>query len=174
MTDTRERPDKQLADIMQPQQPPRSEIDRLLLQERDRLITERDGLWDEIKEREERAQTINVEIERIDAYLKFKPGQTQATQSTSREKKADKKPRASSRQRAPRGSSSGLRQQVLDVIRRSPGGMMPNDVIAEMNADDKQAASIRQAIFALSKQGVIRQAGKAVNPTDEAPEPSAA
>ncbi len=159
MTGTLNRADEQSPEQV-PQEQPRSEIERTMLRERERLTTQRAGVWKEIKALEDRTKGINIEIERIDAYLKFQPGKTQGpSEPSDREIKDDKKTRKPSGPRAPRGSGTGLRQEVLDLIRRSQSGMMPNDVIAEMNADEKKANAIRQAIFALKKQGSITQAG---------------
>ena len=104
-----------------------------LNQRRDELRRQRDDLGRQIQE-------VEKEFAAVDAYERVKTGKRAAPSTTG------------SRRR------TGIRQNVLEVVKRHPKGISRADVLQEMGAKGEKRAeqSISNALANLKKQGEVR------------------
>ncbi len=136
-----------------------STFEAFIAAERERLNNDRAALWDQQKEIEDKLAAIEKEMDAIKAYEAVKSGKPAPAAATAAP--APSGPRAGAaakRARAPRGSGSGIRQQVLEMIRGRDGGATAADLYAFMDADDKAAQqSVNNALAMLKKAGLVQQ-----------------
>ena len=128
--------------------------------ERERLHNERAALYDQQKELEDKLAVINRELVAITAYEAAKQG------------KALPSPEAAVKERRPRtqgdsakrtrGDGGGLRQQVLDAIRKAGhDGITSGDIVVSLRMDEKAGRqAVANALMALKRDGEIQQAGR--------------
>jgi Adenosine deaminase z-alpha domain len=113
--------------------------------ERDRLAQEREQELTNKRKAEDRLNPIAREFEAIEAYERVKRG------------KGERKPRAT----GTRGRRGGKRQEVLDLIRQYPEGLVARQVAERLGVfDEKQQSQINAALHNLKKQGHLQQEGR--------------
>ena len=114
-----------------------------LTAQREKVIAKREAIDAELAE-------IDNKLSRIEAY--FNPAAT-------KEPAPARKPRATAGTRAPR--KAGVRDTVLAKIAESPDGISRKDLLAAMDATDKNAEqSVSNAVAALTKEGKITAPSK--------------
>jgi hypothetical protein len=122
--------------------------------ERERLDGEREALWNEIKEREDKVTAINKELDAIKAYEAAKAGKP-VPQPEAEGKK--RKGPAPGTKRAPRGSGATARDRVLELVRQHANdGIRSKDIIEQL-PDIKGHNNI---ISKLTKEKLIQNSGR--------------
>lgn len=119
--------------------------------ERQRLHQEREAVFNQQKELENKLTSINRELAAIDAYEAAKTGKQAA---------AARPARGGGRTRARRGSK---REQLLELIRQNPDGLARKDILEKMGlkGDKSGEMSVSNALTALTKTNqVARHEGK--------------
>ena len=122
-------------------------------QERDRLRQQREEIFSQQQELENRLAALNREFEAIDAYEAAKSGKAG---------RSARKSRGARTQTARRGSK---REALLEVIRGNPEGLKRSDILERMGLKGDKAGemSVSNALTALTKSGqVSRHEGKYV------------
>ena len=118
--------------------------------ERQRLNQERDAVFSQQRELENKLAAINRELDAIDAYEAAKTGKQAAPARQAR----------GGRTRARRGSK---REQLLELIRQNPDGLARKDILERMGlkGDKSGEMSVSNALTALTKSSqVARHEGK--------------
>lgn len=117
-----------------------TEFEDFVRKEREELSRKRDELLRERDDIDRRVQEIDREFEAVDAYERVKTG------------KAAGRTTGGSRRR------TGIRQNVLDVVRRNPGGISRAQILQEMRVkgDKRAEQSISNALSNLKKQGAVK------------------
>ena len=111
-------------------------------QERERLTKAREEAQERLGAAQEELQAIDREEQAIAAYERAKQGPVTTD---------------GGRKRAPRGERPA---QILEIVRTNPG-IDTSGICEKLGVtDDKGVASIRAAIFQLSKNGQIEKEGK--------------
>jgi hypothetical protein len=94
---------------------------------------------------------------RLTAAVNYKATLEGKFTSPSRERKA----RAPSTGRAPRGSREQLKQQILDLIRKFPGGLTAEGINSELQTTDaKEKQRIANVLSLMKKEGALSQPAK--------------
>jgi hypothetical protein len=120
--------------------------------ERQRLNQEREAVFNQQQELEDKLAAINRELDAIDAYETAKTGKQSAPARQARG--------GSGRTRARRGSK---REQLLELIRQNPTGLARKDILERMGlkGDKSGEMSVSNALTALTKSNqVSRYEGK--------------
>lgn len=151
MTDTLERPDKQLYEDLPH---PLAEMEERMQQEKKRLNAE-------LEELELRAEAIRFTIGKIDAYFGFDPRKAPAPQPPTSTRRPDlefpdigEKPK---RTRAPRGSGDTVQERVLAIIHEhGERGIRSGDIEKQL----PDVKGIPNALSKLRKLGKIQSSGK--------------
>jgi hypothetical protein len=120
--------------------------------ERERLNRERDAVFSEQQELEQKLAVINRELSAIDAYEAAKSGKAPASLPRTRA------PRAGSGAR--RGSRRG---ELINLIRQHPEGLARKDILERMGLKGDKAGemSVSNALTALVKAAqVVRVDGR--------------
>jgi len=120
--------------------------------ERERLHREREAVFSEQQELEQKLAAINRELSAIDAYEAAKTG---------------KAPPSPPRARGPRTGSGARREskreQLLEVIRQHPEGLKRAEILERMGLKGNKSGemSVSNALTALTKSGqVVRVEGR--------------
>ena len=116
--------------------------------ERDRLDKEREALWTEIKEREDKVTAINKELEAITAYEAVKSGKA-APKAADAEKK--RKGPAPGTPRA-----TGGKARVLELIRANPNGISRPEIKKQL----PDVGSVDNIVSALKKAELVESEGR--------------
>ena len=108
--------------------------------EREQLSRKRDELIRQRADIDRQIQDIDREFEAVDAYERVKTGKTTSRAAPGKRRR------------------TGVRQNVLEVVRRSPGGISRSAILQEMGAkgDKRAEQSISNALSNLKKQGAVR------------------
>lgn len=122
-----------------------------ITRERARLHGERDAIFTQQEELEQKLAAVNNELRAIDAYEAAKSGKAipQANLGSSR-----------GRRQARRGSR---REGLLTLIGKNPAGLSRGEILQQMGLKGDKAGemSVSNALTALTKTGqVSREAGK--------------
>jgi hypothetical protein len=119
--------------------------------ERARLHGERDAIFTQQQELETKLAEINREFAAIDAYEAAKAGKT----PPSRQRAA--------RRGQPRARRGSKREQLLELIKKAPGGLARKDILEQMGlkGDKSGEMSVSNALTALTKANqVARRDGR--------------
>jgi hypothetical protein len=120
--------------------------------ERQRLNQEREAVFNQQHELENKLAAINREMDAIDAYEAAKTGKQMPAVRQARS--------GGGRTRARRGSK---REQLLELIRQHPDGLARKDILDRMGlkGDKSGEMSVSNALTALTKSNqVARHEGK--------------
>lgn len=121
--------------------------------ERQRLQGEREAVFNQQHELENKLSEINRELAAIEAYESTKTGKPMS-------------PRQTSPRRGPqRGRRGSKREQLLELIRQNPEGLARKDILERMGlkGDKSGEMSVSNALTALTKSNqVARHEGKYV------------
>jgi hypothetical protein len=123
----------------------------VMRQERQRLDEERQAIFNQQRELENKLGAIDREMAAIEAYESTKSGKQTA---------GARQARGSGRARARRGSK---REQLLQLIRQHPDGLARKDILEKMGlkGDKSGEMSVSNALTALTKTNqVSRHEGK--------------
>ena len=117
-----------------------AEFEKFIKSERERLSERRNELKRQRDELDRQIQDVENEFAAVDAYERVRKGQSAAA-----------KPAASRRR-------TGVRETVLNVVKRHGSGISRGDILVEMSAkgDKRAEQSISNALSNLKKQGTIR------------------
>ena len=125
-----------------------ADFEEFVRKEREELSRRRDELVEQKRDLDRQLQKIEQEFAAVDAYERAKKGGGAA----------------------PAGSGSrrrtGIRQNVLEVIKRHRNGIKRADILEEMSVkgDKRAEQSISNALSNLKKQGQIRLEDGAYSP----------
>ena len=125
-----------------------------MVRERDRLHAEREAVFTQQQELENKLAEINRELMAIDAYEAAKAGKVATSPPRAR---------ASSGRAAPRGRRGSKREALLEVIRGSAAGLTRGEILERMGlkGDKSGEMSVSNALTALTKGGqVVRAEGR--------------
>ena len=116
-----------------------ADFEEFVRNEREKLNQRRDELRRQRDDVDRQIQEVEKEFAAVDAYERVKTGKSTA-------------PATGSRRR------TGVRQNVLEVVKRNPGGISRADILNEMGAkgDKRSEQSISNALSNLKKQGQVR------------------
>jgi hypothetical protein len=162
VTDTLERPDKQLREPIEIPDEVNKDL-QAMQQQRERVQKARDDVQRQMDELQTKLDAYNRQLSAYTAFElivqgKMAPPEPQpigrAATKPSEEDTEGEKPK---RTRQPRGTGTSVREQVLEIFRKSDRPLTAVDVIGLMNADDKMANNIRQAFTKLKEKKLIRQ-----------------
>ena len=120
-------------------------------QERERLHREREAIFNQQQELENRLAALNREFEAVDAYEAAKTG------------KAVRSARQSSGRRTQTARRGSRREALLEVIVGNPEGLKRSEILERMGLKGDKAGemSVSNALTALTKSGqVSRNEGK--------------
>jgi len=119
----------------------------VILRDRERLRKEREAIFTQQQELEQKLETINNEMRAIDAYEAAKAGKQAAPRQ---------------HRKSPGSRRTGIRDDVLKVLSDNPDGLSRGDILEKMGVkDDKSAtASVSQALTALSKASKVTKDGR--------------
>jgi len=121
--------------------------------ERERLHGEREAIFNQQQQLQEKLDAINNEMRAIDAYEAAKSG------------KAAPPRQAATRRGQPRARRGSRREQLLGLISANPGGLARKDILERMGLKGDKAGemSVSNALTALTKANqVARREGKYV------------
>ena len=128
-------------------------FEEFINRERERLRGEREAVFNQQHQLENKLNEINRELSAIEAYESAKTGKTAG-------------PRAAAARRGPqRGRRGSKREQLLQLIRQNPEGLARKDIIERMGlkGDKSGEMSVSNALTALIKTSqVARREGKYV------------
>jgi hypothetical protein len=119
----------------------------IIARDKERLGKEREAIFTQQQELEQKLEEINREMRAIDAYEATKSGK-------------HSEPR---QQRKPQGiRRTGIRDDVLKVVSDNPDGLTRDDVLVKMHVkgDKSATASVSQALSALSKAKQLTKDGR--------------
>jgi hypothetical protein len=136
-------------------------FETFIANERERLHNERAALYDQQKELEDKLAVINRELVAITAYEAAKQGKALPSPEAAAKERRPRTQGDASAKRS-RGEGSGLRQQVLDLIRKAGhGGITSSDIVVSLQMDEKAGRqAVANALMALKRDGEIQQAGR--------------
>jgi len=123
-----------------------------ITRERERLNAEREAIFNQQHELEQRLAAINNEMRAIDAYETAKAGKVLS-------------PRSGGPRRASAGRRGSKRGQLLELIKQNPAGLARKDILERMGlkGDKSGEMSVSNALTALTKANqVARREGKYV------------
>ncbi len=123
-----------------------------IARERDRLHAEREQVFSQQPELEQKLAAINNELRAIDAYEAAKTGKAMAPAATGRGRGRQRQTRRGSR-----------RESILRVIRGNPAGLSRGELLEKMGlrGDKSGEMSVSNALTGLTKAGqVSREGGK--------------
>jgi hypothetical protein len=118
-----------------------------IARERERLRAEREAVFTQQHELEQKLTAINNEMRAIDAYEAAKSGKAAAP---------------ASRRRAPQARRGSKREQLLQII-KSGGGLSRGEILEKMGLKGNKSGemSVSNALTALTKAGqVVRDASR--------------
>ncbi len=119
-----------------------------ITRDRERLHAEREAIFNQQHELEQKLAAINNEMRAIDAYEAAKTGKVASPATGAR--------------RAPRARSGSRREQLLQII-KSGGGLSRGDILEKMGLKGNKSGemSVSNALTALTKAGhVMRDASR--------------
>ena len=123
-----------------------SDFQAFIAQERERLGRQRTDALSKKAELDKELQSIEREMAAITAYERAKAG----------------KPATSTPQPARRtGRRSGRRQEVIDLLKDSPGGLSRREILERLDVkgERREEQSVSNALSALKKAGQLGQEG---------------
>ena len=117
-----------------------ADFEEFVRKEREELSRRRDELMDQKKDLDRQIEEIDREFAAVEAYERAKKGG------------------AATPARSQGGRRTGIRQNVLDVIKGHRGGIKRAEILEKMGAkgDKRAEQSISNALSNLKKQGQIR------------------
>jgi hypothetical protein len=128
-------------------------FEQLIQAERERLQRQREDAEERLQATRQEIGSIDRELAAISAYDAARKGERPATAAPAPPRQ--RKPRASSGQRAPRGER---REALLTLLRQRSGGMTRGEIIEAMQIKgNKQAEqSVSNALTLMKKAGQVR------------------
>ena len=131
---------------------PEETFESFVKRERSRLQGEREAVFTQQQELEKKLVEVNRELAAIDAYERAKSGKAAVGARPAMGGRA-----------APRARRGSKREQLLQLIRGSGGGLARKDILAQMGlkGDKSGEMSVSNALTALTKANQIaRRDGK--------------
>jgi hypothetical protein len=118
-----------------------------LARDRERLTKEREAIFSQQHELEQKLGEINNEMRAIDAYEAAKNGKQAAPRQ---------------QPKSPGSRRTGIRDDVLKVVSDNPDGLTRDGVLLKMGikGDKSATASVSQALTALSKTNKVSKDGR--------------
>lgn len=122
-------------------------FETFVARERARLHGEREAIFTQQQELEEKLAGVNRELAAIDAYEAAKSGKAPLLRQG--------RPRTG----APRARRGSKREQLLELIRQDPEGLARKDIIERMGlkGDKSGEMSVSNALTALTKANQVRR-----------------
>lgn len=124
-----------------------------IARDRERLHGEREAIFTQQQQLQEKLDAINNEMRAIDAYEAAKSGKAPAPRQ------------AAARRGQPRAHRGSKREQLLELIKNNPHGLARKDILEHMGLKGNKAGemSVSNALTALTKANqVARREGKYV------------